>query len=75
MATGGGTEQAPAEAEPLELVLFQVAECYVYLVRPLALPPTLSISFMDSCSGVVSCALPVLALLCRFGRQSSSEAC
>ncbi|CAD6237864.1 unnamed protein product [Miscanthus lutarioriparius] len=65
MATGGGTEQAPAEAEPLELVLFQVAECYVYLVRPLALPPTLSISFMDSCSGVVSCALPMLALLCR----------
>lgn len=32
MASGG--EQAPAEAEPLELVLFQVAECYVYLVRP-----------------------------------------
>ncbi|XP_066306483.1 uncharacterized protein At1g03900-like [Miscanthus floridulus] len=34
MATGGGTEQAPAEAEPLELVLFQVAECYVYLIPP-----------------------------------------
>jgi len=34
MATGGGTELPPAEAEPLELVLFQVAECYVYLVRP-----------------------------------------
>jgi hypothetical protein len=28
--SGGGGEQA---AEPLELVLFQVAECYVYLVR------------------------------------------
>ncbi|CAO2183334.1 unnamed protein product, partial [Urochloa humidicola] len=34
----GGEEQAPAaavaEAEPLELVLFQVAECYVYLIPP-----------------------------------------
>ncbi|CAO2204013.1 unnamed protein product, partial [Urochloa humidicola] len=37
MASGdGGGEQAPApaEAEPLELVLFQVAECYVYLIPP-----------------------------------------
>nr|AVY91733.1 adaptin ear-binding [Saccharum hybrid cultivar SP80-3280] len=34
MATGGGYEQPPAEAEPLELVLFQVAECYVYLIPP-----------------------------------------
>jgi adaptin ear-binding coat-associated protein 1/2 len=32
----GGGDQAPADAEPLELVLFQVAECYVYLVRLLA---------------------------------------
>uniref|UniRef100_A0A0A9CHY2 NECAP PHear domain-containing protein n=1 Tax=Arundo donax TaxID=35708 RepID=A0A0A9CHY2_ARUDO len=32
MASGG--EQAPADAEPLELVLFQVAECYVYLIPP-----------------------------------------
>ncbi|KAF8676031.1 hypothetical protein HU200_047535 [Digitaria exilis] len=30
----GEQAPAPAEAEPLELVLFQVAECYVYLVRP-----------------------------------------
>ncbi|XP_062205316.1 uncharacterized protein At1g03900-like [Phragmites australis] len=29
-----GDERAPAEAEPLELVLFQVAECYVYLIPP-----------------------------------------
>jgi hypothetical protein len=32
----GGGDQAPADAELLELVLFQVAECYVYLVRILA---------------------------------------
>jgi hypothetical protein len=32
MSRGGG-DQALADAEPLELVLFQVAECYVYLVR------------------------------------------
>ncbi|KAK3161282.1 hypothetical protein QOZ80_1BG0075120 [Eleusine coracana subsp. coracana] len=31
---GGGGDQAPADTEPLELVLFQVAECYVYLIRP-----------------------------------------
>ncbi|GJN18384.1 hypothetical protein PR202_gb05541 [Eleusine coracana subsp. coracana] len=34
---GGGGDQAPADTEPLELVLFQVAECYVYLVRFTAL--------------------------------------
>ncbi|TVU35967.1 hypothetical protein EJB05_17874 [Eragrostis curvula] len=32
MASGG--DQAPADTEPLELVLFQVAECYVYLIPP-----------------------------------------
>jgi hypothetical protein len=37
MASGDDGERAPAESEPLELVLFQVAECYVYLVRPHAL--------------------------------------
>ncbi|GJM93913.1 hypothetical protein PR202_ga10508 [Eleusine coracana subsp. coracana] len=31
---GGGGDQAAADAEPLELVLFQVAECYVYLIPP-----------------------------------------
>jgi hypothetical protein len=36
-AAGGEHVPAPAEAEPLELVLFQVAECYVYLVRTHAL--------------------------------------
>jgi hypothetical protein len=45
MATGGGNEQPPAEAEPLELVMFQVTECYVYLVHPLALHPTLRVLF------------------------------
>ncbi|CAL4955796.1 unnamed protein product [Urochloa decumbens] len=34
MASGGEQAPAPAEAEPLELVLFQVAECYVYLIPP-----------------------------------------
>ncbi|PUZ55837.1 hypothetical protein GQ55_5G244000 [Panicum hallii var. hallii] len=36
MASAAGGEQAPApaEAEPLELVLFQVTECYVYLIPP-----------------------------------------
>ncbi|KAL5228929.1 hypothetical protein ABZP36_017194 [Zizania latifolia] len=35
MASAGEQSQAQAEAEaPLELVLFQIAECYVYLIPP-----------------------------------------
>ncbi|KQK08718.1 uncharacterized protein At1g03900 [Brachypodium distachyon] len=34
MATGSDQTQAEAEADAVELVLFQVAECYVYLIPP-----------------------------------------
>lgn len=37
MASGSEQPQAEAEPEAVELVLFQVAECYVYLVFALIL--------------------------------------
>lgn len=46
MSSTGEQSQAKAEAEEaVELVLFQVAECYVYLVRPVR-PPLAALFFL-----------------------------
>jgi hypothetical protein len=47
MSSTGEQSQAKAEAEEaVELVLFQVAECYVYLVRPVRPPPLAALFFL-----------------------------
>jgi hypothetical protein len=60
MTSGREQPQVEAEPEAVELVLFQVAECYVYLVtRAFFCPRVLS----QSCDGKFIEHLPCMSVL------------